>query len=192
MAALSGCLDRNDPREKLNHYTSSTNGKQSHCPDGGSSSLGSNGSEMDSDHWIFDVAKKLGYLTFFGEVSIVCEKSGCVIITLHSIYLSLRNQEFCYEDSPYVVQSQSAFTLDVDFALDPLFCRLAKDWLKINGKVNSQKRTYNVDYDEEEVPDSCFDGKSRGEIGLEYIRQMWDAYDSVPKFAYLNALAAHE
>lgn len=62
----------------------------------------------------------------------------------------------------------------------------------MNGKVISQKRTYNVEYDEEEVPDACFDGKSRGEIGLEYISQMWDAYDSVPKFAYLNALAAHD
>ncbi len=101
-------------------------------------------------------------------------------------------QEFCYEDSPYVVQTQSAFTLDVDFTLDKLFCHLARDWLKVNGKVNSQMKTWSVEYDGKEVPDTCFDGKSRGEIGLEYISQMWDAYDSSPKFAFLNALAAHE
>ena len=145
---------------------------------------------MNSDHWIFDVAKKLGYVTFFGEVRIVvCEN---LMLSLLDVSHLTHTQEFCYEDSPYVVQSQSAFTLDVDLTLDQLFCHLAKDWLKSNGKVISQKRTYNVEYHDDEVPDSCFDGRSRGEIGLEYISQMWDAYESVPKFAYLNALAAHE
>ena len=92
---------------------------------------------------------------------------------------------------PYVVQSQSAFTLDVDFTLSELYCNLAKNWLKINGKVNSGLKTWAVEFGSKEVPDTCFDGKSRGEIGLEFISQMWDAYQS-PKFAFLNALAAHE
>ena len=73
LAALSGCLDQDDPSEKLHHYKGS-NGKTSHCPSSGENSLGTDGSTMDSDHWIFDVAKKLGYVTFFGEVRIVvCE-----------------------------------------------------------------------------------------------------------------------
>ena len=80
----------------------------------------------------------------------------------------------------------------MDLTLDQVFCRFAKDWQKSNGKVISLKRTYNVEYNDDEVPDSCFDGKSRGDISLEYVSQMWEAYDSVPKFAYLNALAAHE
>lgn len=101
------------------------------------------------------------------------------------------SQEFCYEESPYVVQTQSAFTLDVDLTLSELYCHLAKDWLIHHGKVNSGLSTYAVEYDGKTVLDSCFDGRSRGQIGLEYIAQMWDAY-SQPKFAFLNALAAHE
>ena len=90
-----------------------------------------------------------------------------------------------------MVQSQSAFKLDVDLTLFELYCHLAKDWLKANGRVNSGEPTWSVEYDDKDVPDTCFDGKSRGEIGLEFISQMWDAY-SQPKFAFLNALAAHE
>lgn len=102
-------------------------------------------------------------------------------------------EEFCYEDSPYVVQTQSAFTLDgVDFTLNNLFCHLAKDRLKVQGQLISQVKTWAVEHDSKNVPDNCFDGRSRGEIGLEYITQMWDAYDTTPKFAFLNALAAHE
>jgi hypothetical protein len=170
LAALSGCLDFKVAKEELQEYKKSDSGATSYCPTGGSNSLGvdkNTTTKVKNDHWIFDVAKNLGYITFFGE-------------------------EFCYEESPYVVQTQSAFTLDVDFSLDNLFCRLAEDWLKANGKVNSGMRTYNVEYDEDDMPDSCFDGKSRGEIALEYVAQMWDEYDSIPKFAYLNALAAHE
>lgn len=170
LAALSGCLDFNVAKEELQEYKKSESGATSYCPTGGSNSLGmdkNTTTKVKNDHWIFDVAKNLGYITFFGE-------------------------EFCYEESPYVVQTQSAFTLDVDFSLDNLFCRLAENWLKANGQVNSGMRTYGVEYDDDEVPDSCFDGKSRGEIALEYLTQIWDEYDSIPKFAYLNALAAHE
>ena len=75
--------------------------------------------------------------------------------------------------------------------LSELYCQLAKRWIVNNGIIDPQFKTYSVEYDVEEIPDSCFDGKSRGEIGLGYISQIWDAYDQ-PKFAFLNALAAHE
>ena len=98
-----------------------------------------------------------------------------------------------FEDSPYVVQTQSAFTLDVDLTLSELYCNLANDWINVNGINDPRFSTYSVEFDSKDIPDSCFDGKSRGEIGtLEYITQIWDAYDSRPKFAFLNALAAHE
>ena len=169
LAALSGCLEINDPEEKLTQYSREKEGKgpRSFCPIGGKHSLGMDQNSVKRDHWIFDVAKNLGYITFFGE-------------------------EFCYDESPWVVQSQSAFKLDVDLALERLFCHLATDWIKANGKVNSKTHTYSVEYDTREVPDYCFDGKSRGEIGLEFIEQMWDAYNDTPKFAFLNALAAHD
>lgn len=62
----------------------------------------------------------------------------------------------------------------------------------MNGINDPRFSTYSVEFDSKDIPDSCFDGKSRGEISLEYITQIWDAYDSQPKFAFLNALAAHE
>lgn len=113
----------------------------------------------------------------------------CPCIAL--LFLVLNQKEFCYEDSPYVVQTQSAFKLDVDLSLSELYCHLAKHWLKTND-ITVELKTWAVEYDSKTVPDTCFDGKSRGEIGLEFISQMWDAYDSRPKFAFLNALAAHD
>ena len=65
--------------------------------------------------------------------------------------------------------------------------------MRISGSINSKTiRTYSVEYESQEVPDSCFDGLSRGEIGFTYIRQMFEKYHDLPKFAFLNALAAHE
>jgi hypothetical protein len=69
---------------------------------------------------------------------------------------------------------------------------LAKESKRIHGKVNSDIPTWNIEYDTVEVPDSCFGGISRGEIGLSYITQMFEQYPDVPKFAFINALAAHE
>ncbi|KAL7552327.1 hypothetical protein ACHAWF_015555 [Thalassiosira exigua] len=157
LAALSGCMISDDGHEKLHHYA--VNGTHSHCPKGGKFSFGTRNKE---DHWLFDVAKNLGYLTFFGE-------------------------EFCYEESPYVVQTQSAFTLDVDFTLGELHCSLARDWLKVQGRVNSGDKTWSVEYEDMGVP--CFDGRSRSEISLSFIAHMFQSYDSLPKFAFLNALA---
>lgn len=97
-----------------------------------------------------------------------------------------------FKESPYVVQGQSAFSLDgVDMTLSELYCQLAKRWIVNNDITDPRFKTYSVEYDNEVVPNSCFDGRSRGEIGLEFISQIWDA-DDQPKFAFLNALAAHE
>lgn len=161
LAALSGCLTNADKSENLKKYP------KGHCPIGGQSSLGiNNKTSVAYDHWLFDVAERLGYITFFGE-------------------------EFCYEESPYVVQNQSPFTLRVDLSLERIHCQFAKNWLRANGKTNSDTKTWAVEYDSDDVPETCFDGMSRGEMSLEFIRQMWDVY-SEPKFAFLNVLAAHD
>ena len=96
-----------DESEDLKKYP------KGHCPVGGKSSLGMDtNTHVAYDHWLFDVAERLGYITFFGE-------------------------EFCYEESPYVVQSQSPFTLRVDLSLERIHCQLAKNWLRANGQTNS-------------------------------------------------------
>jgi len=168
LAALSGCMDQPWDSEDMIHY--SRDGKDTYCPKSGPFNYDEYNFDGDDDvshfHWIFAVARKLGYVTFFGE-------------------------EFCYEDSPYVVQGQSVFDLDVDLSLEKIFCHLARIELMFDGLLNSE-RLFGVEYDTKNIPDACFDGKSRGDIGLELISQMWDAYSARPKFAFLNALAAHD
>ena len=101
-------------------------------------------------------------------------------------YVTFFGEEFCYEDSPYVVQTQSVFGLDVHLSLEKIFCRLANKWLTARGLSNSG-RLFAAEYGSKNVPDTCFDGKSRGEISLEFISQIWDAY-SAPKFGKVRII----
>ncbi|KAL7471954.1 hypothetical protein ACHAXS_012264 [Conticribra weissflogii] len=158
LAALSGCMDHPWDSENVIHY--SRDGKDTYCPKSDLFNRDDYNFDGDDDvshfHWIFAVARKLGYVTFFGE-------------------------EFCYEDSPYVVQGQSVFDLDVDLSLEKIFCHLSRMELISQGLINSE-RLFGVEYDTKNIPDTCFDSKSRGDIGLEFISQMWDAYSARPKF----------
>jgi len=119
--------------------------------------------DVDSP-WLFDIVQELGYVTFFGE-------------------------EFCYDHSPYVLQG-NAFELDVDYDLKELFCRISKGVKEF--KKAKRQMLYFVDHDTSKSPDPCIDGRSRQELGFEYIRGIWNAYPDTPKFAYLNSLAAHD
>jgi len=119
--------------------------------------------DVDSP-WLFDIVQELGYVTFFGE-------------------------EFCYDKSPYVLQG-NAFELDVDYDLKHLFCRISKGVKEV--KQSKEGSLYFVDHDTSKSPDPCIDGRSRQELGFEYIRGIWNAYPDTPKFAYLNSLAAHD
>jgi hypothetical protein len=108
-----------------------------------------------SSPWLFDVAKSLGYLTFFGD-------------------------EFCYDGSPFVVQD-NVFPLAPDFELQRLYCRLTENrqynFTALGARLCADQRTI------------------RGAVtnpGLAHLIDIWDAYPEVPKFAYLNALAAHD
>ena len=149
--------------------------------------------------WIFDVAKKEGYITLFGE-------------------------EFCYKDSPYVTQGKSETFLAIEFLsflllksiltcsfrLTPtyqytstgnifrteadvdvlnIFCELAKR-KALKDKLRLVDNLWKV---EDKFP--CldgFDGPHKGQIALDHIEKMWNSYHDVPKFAFVNAISAHD
>lgn len=119
------------------------------------------------------------------QLDILLKISFCPLYVCHSSYVTFFGEEFCYEDSPYVVQGQSVFDLDVDLSLEKIFCHLARIELMFEGLLNSE-RLFGVEYDTKNIPDACFDGKSRGDIGLELISQMWDAYSARPKFGKIT------
>jgi len=89
LAALSGCLQYDDKEEELHHYT---DGPHTHCPSTGTNSLGvDNETGVFRDHWIFDVAKELGYFTFFGEEFCYEGKSHIELYDFISFQSSLTN-----------------------------------------------------------------------------------------------------
>jgi len=118
---------------------------------------------------IFDAARKGGYVTLFGE-------------------------EFCFEDSgmfsPYVTQG-NIFKVEADIMVHRAHCALATRYA----------RQHNITYDPgalwkvESYHMPCVDG-AKGlpmpRLPLEILRQMWTEYRDEPKFAFLNAMAAHD
>ena len=157
LAALSGCIDQN--LTTIDSYMRPILKKkriqlEAWCP-----------KSDEENPWIYNVAKKLGYVTFFGE-------------------------EFCYSHSPWVVQD-NLFKLDADYHMNSLFCQLARAAKDKNKKL---KRTplFLIEHDTSSKPQPCVDGRSRQEFSFEYIRGIWDAYPKTPKFAYLNSMAAHD
>ena len=40
--------------------------------------------------------------------------------------------------------------------------------------------------------DACLPNREKSTISLQFIEQMWDTYHQQPKFAFLNAIAAHD
>jgi hypothetical protein len=161
LAALSGCIDQNFYNDNTLHLY--TKGRQERfdtwCPR-------ANGTAESP--WIFDIAKKMGYVTFFGE-------------------------EFCYDSSPFVIQN-NIFPLDADISLHEVFCRLASDTIRRKG-FDINKDLWSVEHDWSSSPKPCLNGgrsRSRQQIAFDHILQMWKQYEDVPKLAFLNALAAHD
>lgn len=178
LAALSGCTNQNEHNDSLNFFKPST---FCYHTDGKNSTK--------DNHWIFDIAKCKFFIHHV--ISGLHTLTPVSIFSLDLGYITFFGEEFCYDDSPYVVQTQTAFTLNEDLSPSKLFCDLAREWIRLRGEVNSKTvRTFDVDYDDKET--SCFDGISRGEIAFTYISQMFDEYADMPKFAFVNALAAHE
>jgi hypothetical protein len=98
-------------------------------------------------------------------------------------YLTFFGEEFCYPGSPWVFQN-NVFELKADIHLHEVYCRM----LKLQYPNSSDHYLLNL-------RGVCFDdglGMDRQNIGINILQKMWDAYPNVPKFAYLNSIAAHE
>ena len=130
------------------------------------------GHRVDASPWLFDVAKRLGFVSAFG-------------------------QEFCFEGSPWVVQN-NVFHLEADFMLHRALCRLAERFLARNNRSSFWPERKDPElFKFSTLKDShgaCIDGHSgpaKAHILLDPIEQMWDRYRNQPKFAFLNSAAAH-
>ena len=115
--------------------------------------------------WLFDIVKDLGYVSFFGE-------------------------EFCYSGSQYIVQD-NAFTLDVDYDLIDIFCKVNKAH-EILSESTEFISNWLIEFDTSKNPNPCLGELSKQELALKYITGIWNAYPKTPKFAYINSLAAHD
>jgi Protein of unknown function (DUF229) len=124
--------------------------------------------ELRRSPWIFDIGKKAGYVTLFSE-------------------------DFCYDGSIYVPQG-NLFTLDADLLPASFFCRVSelnalRDGIKMKGPA------WRYSYKPWPGAPSCVDANGGYEVGmvaLDHVESMWDAYHDVPKFAYVNSIAAHK
>ena len=115
--------------------------------------------------WIFDVAKKAGYVTLFAE-------------------------EFCFDRSEYVAQN-NLFNLTADILPHRMFCRQAEAKAiqrgrKITGAVWK--------FEDNFFANTCIGGSGtfpKVHVALDHVKGMWSAYPDTPKLAYVNAMSAH-
>ena len=106
----------------------------------------------------------MGYVTFFGE-------------------------EFCFDHSPYVTQD-NIFDLNADIKVHTAHCRIAERYVMQQNLTINPKKLWGTGF---HLP--CVDGDQGLEkslISTESILQMWSKYSDRPRFAFLNAMAAHD
>jgi len=126
--------------------------------------------EVTKTPWIFGVSDSKGFINFFGE-------------------------EFCYEDSPYVTQENVFPKFYLDIQSHKVFCSLVERKVATVPGLRGahRKHWWGVD-----LSDPCIDGytcptsSEKSTISLQFIEQVWNAYDTTPKLAFLNAMAAHD
>ena len=96
-------------------------------------------------------------------------------------YITLFGDEFCYEGSPFVAQD-NVFPLSPDFEVHRLYCRLQEcrqyKFKALGPRLCARQRTLST--------------SDTLNPGFDLVNSYWDAYPNVPKFAYLNAMAAHD
>ncbi|KAG7362823.1 DUF229 domain containing protein [Nitzschia inconspicua] len=118
--------------------------------------------------WIFSVLDHRGYINFFGE-------------------------EFCYESSPYVTQGNVFSRFYQDIESHHVYCRLAERKIALQNLTVAANQRWGVN-----LAGPCIDGWSCSEntekatISLQFLQKVWGTYRDTPKFAFLNAIAAHD
>ena len=93
-------------------------------------------------------------------------------------YITYFGEEFCYDHSPYVMQDNT-FPLVTDFELRNLHCRLQSCLETCEGPWPPMG------------PHLCLE-KQGENPAFTQIESIWDTYPDVPKFAFLNGIAAHD
>ena len=58
--------------------------------------------------------------------------------------------------------------------------------------ISNGTYTWNINRVTSADPKPCIHGRSTQEFAFEYIRNIFDAHEGIPKFIYLNALAARD
>ena len=101
-------------------------------------------------------------------------------------YITFFGEEFCYENSLYVAQD-NIFPLESDFLLHKAFCRIATCKNYRGPQISGTNFL---------GPYICADHETGNEVNstlaFAQISAIWDTYPNVPKFAFLNSLAAHD
>ena len=153
LAALSGCTDKPTSTKGFYKRDPIRKGLSSFYPEG--LDVWCQKSDIENP-WLYNIVGRLGYVTFFGD-------------------------EFCFSQSPWVVQG-NLFRTNPDYGLNQFFCQLAKAQIdQTSDREDSPKPLYAVEYDTSKNPQPCINGRSRQEIAFEHIRGMWNAYTNEPK-----------
>jgi hypothetical protein len=95
-------------------------------------------------------------------------------------YITFFGEEICYEDSMFVPQD-NVFPLKTDLELLNVYCRAQE---KLSGQVWGERVNACA-------AQQTLSGKTINP-GFDHIAGMWDAYPNVPKFAFMNVVAAHD
>jgi hypothetical protein len=118
---------------------------------------------------------------------------GYLTLERRRVTQPLYSEDFCYEGSIYVPQG-NLFTLDADLLPANLFCRVWElSALRMGFKMDEPAWRYS--YKPWPGAPGCVDANGGYEVGmvaLHHVESMWDAYHDVPKFAYVNSIAAHQ
>ena len=143
--------------------------------------------------WIFNIAMVSGYVNLFAEEFCYDKVSS------YHMYIRftgiIRNSYLLYlcimKKSPFVSQG-NMFDLSADILPHQLFCRdTERKMIRKTGKVGSHLWRFDGSTDPN-IPG--IDGPNsfpKANVSLDAIRSMYNAYPDTPKFAYLNAMAAH-
>jgi Protein of unknown function (DUF229) len=116
-----------------------------------------------------------------------------IVQSTNDRYINYFGEEFCYESSPYVTQGNVFPRYYQDIEAHYVFCRLAERKMLMQNLTFSMKHRWSMLNHSEPCFDGFYCGKSteKAAVALQFMEQIWDTYEDRPKFAFLNAMAAH-